>query len=98
VLSGLDEVGVVGLALLPEGLCHPLGFEAPLIGPADYAGKTIRAPTSNTTAALFDALGATVNDEPPDARTHAGMESSFLSPVGTATGNVSSYPKRMPPR
>ncbi len=32
-MSGLDEAGVVGLALVPEGLRHPFGYERPLLGP-----------------------------------------------------------------
>ena len=89
LLSGLDEAGVHGLALFPEGLRHPFGFEAPLLGPEDYAGEAIRAPTSNTTAATFEALGATANSADADDDAQAGMESSYdLTPAGTATGNV----------
>ncbi len=54
LMSGLDEAGVVPLALFPEGLRHPFGFEAPLLGPDDYAGEEIRTPTSKTTAAMFE--------------------------------------------
>jgi hypothetical protein len=94
MLSGLDRAGLVGLALLPEGLRHPFGFEAPLVGPDDYEGKSIRTPTSNTTRALFAAFGATVTDDPPNPGTQAGMESSYLlNPTGTATGNITFYPK-----
>ena len=89
LMSGLDEAGVHGLALFPEGLRHPFGFKAPLLGPEDYAGEAIRAPTSNTTAAMFAALGATTNSSEMDAGDQAGMESSYdLGPRGTATGNV----------
>ena len=94
MLAGLDEAGVVGLALFPEGLRHPFGFDGPLLGPADYEGETIRSPTSKTAAALFAALGATANDEPPSPADQAGMESSYsIETRGTATGNVSFYPK-----
>jgi TRAP-type C4-dicarboxylate transport system substrate-binding protein len=70
MLSGLDAAGVVGLALLPEGLRHPFGVRGPLLGPEDYAGGSIRAATSSTTMALFEAIGASVNDAPLDSRTH----------------------------
>ena len=68
LMAGLDEAGVLGLALFPEGLRHPFGYERPLLGPQDYAGKALRAPTSNTTAAVFDALGARTNDGEPERR------------------------------
>ncbi|HKP20940.1 MAG TPA: TRAP transporter substrate-binding protein DctP [Thermoleophilaceae bacterium] len=94
LMSGLDETGVVPLALFPEGLRHPFGFEAPLLGPGDYAGEEIRTPTSDTTAAVFELLGATTDDQEPDNAVQVGMESAyFLEPSGTATGNVTFYPK-----
>ena len=94
MLAGLDKAGVVGLALFPEGLRHPFGFNGPLRGPDDYAGETIRSPTSKTAAAVFAALGATAKDEPPSPTDQAGMESSYpVETQGTATGNVSFYPK-----
>jgi TRAP-type transport system periplasmic protein len=94
MLSGLSEVGVVGLALLPEGLRHPFGSSAPLLGPADYKGETLRAPASATTEALFNSLGATVDDGEFDESTHRGAESGYaLSPWSFATGNVVFFPK-----
>jgi TRAP-type C4-dicarboxylate transport system substrate-binding protein len=100
MLSGLEGAGVVGLALFPEGLHHPFGYRKPLLGPRHYAGETIRAPTSATIAALFDALGATTTDKAPNARTQAGTVSSYLRESGAtamgnvpATGNVTFYPK-----
>lgn len=94
LMSGLDKAGVVGLALFPEGLRHPFALAKPLFGPDDYEGNAIRTATSNTTAAVFEALGASVNDEEADPRIHAGLDSSYLlKPGGTATGNVTFYPK-----
>ncbi|MFZ0625809.1 MAG: TRAP transporter substrate-binding protein DctP [Acidimicrobiia bacterium] len=94
LMSGLEDIGVKGLTLLPEGLRHPFGFDEPLMGPGDYAGKTIRTPTSATTKAVFAALGATVTDEEPDFATQDGWESAYiLQPEGVATGNVVFYPK-----
>jgi hypothetical protein len=31
LMSGLNKVGVVGLALIPEGLRHPFAFDTPLL-------------------------------------------------------------------
>ena len=93
-MSGLDAAGVVGLALFPEGLRHPFALGDPLLGPDDYQGAVMRSPTSATIAAMFEALGATTNDDEPDPSTHTGVESSYLlDPPGTATGNVTFFPK-----
>jgi TRAP-type C4-dicarboxylate transport system substrate-binding protein len=94
LLSGLDEAGVVGLALFPEGMRHPFGLKEPLLGPDDYEGEAIRAPTSRTVASVFNALGATVNDQEPSEDVHAGIESAYnQNPSGAATGNVTFFPK-----
>ena len=42
MLAGLDKAGVVGIALLPEGLRYPVGFERPMIALGDFAGATMR--------------------------------------------------------
>jgi hypothetical protein len=85
---------VHGLALFPEGLRHPFGYERPLLRPEDYRGQAIRTPTSATSAAVFQALGATTVDTEPDARTQAGTESAYdLYPAGIATGDVTLFAK-----
>ena len=58
LMSGLGKASVTGIALFPEGLRHPFGLKRPLRGPDDYEGVTIRTPTSKTTAAVFEAMGA----------------------------------------
>lgn len=94
MLAGLAEIGVVGLALLPEGLRHPFGFAGGLLGPGDYEGETIRAPASATTAAIFEALGSRIVDDEIDTASQVGMESAYaFDPLGTATGNVVLFPK-----
>jgi hypothetical protein len=94
MVSGLDEIGLVGLALLPEGLRHSFGFTQDLLGPADYEGGIIRAAASATTAAVFEALGATVVDSEIDQGLQIGMESAYVyDPVGTSVGNVVLFPK-----
>lgn len=105
MLSGLDEAGVTGLALVPEGLRQVFAFGAPLLSPGDFEGVTVRAPRSDTTAALFEAMGAAVDDLPGDlfaagveAGTVAAAESSFalatsLPRATTVTGNLTLFPK-----
>jgi TRAP-type C4-dicarboxylate transport system substrate-binding protein len=108
LLSGLDAVGLTGLALFPEGLRHLFFFgEHPSL--EDLAGKAVRAPTSATTTALFQALGASTDDfATTDASTNAyatgvadgsivAADASFsyyvLPQRATAVGNVTLYPK-----
>jgi TRAP-type C4-dicarboxylate transport system substrate-binding protein len=106
LLGGLEEVGVTGLALVPEGLRHVFSFGDPLSSPDDFAGTTIRSPRSDTVYALFEALGATADDPQGsdfdaavDSGTLAGVESSFAragSLPGSqqvAVGNLTLFPK-----
>ncbi|WP_167880362.1 TRAP transporter substrate-binding protein [Nocardioides guangzhouensis] len=94
LLAGLPEAGVVGLDLYPEGLRHPVGFEAPLLGPEDYRGQVIRAPRSATTWKLLEALGARVVDDNPSPAKQRGMETGYdIGTTGIATGNVVLFPK-----
>ena len=85
MLAGLDEAGVVGIALLPEGLRYPVGFYGPMIALGDFAGATMRVPPSDASFRLFEALGAKpvdISDEPffaaVDDGTIVSAESEFL--------------------
>lgn len=107
MLAGLETIGVTGLALVPEGLRHVFAFGDPPLSPADYHGMGIRAPTSKTTYAAFQALGAKPDDfGGPDDRFAEGIkkeqiggaESSFalagtLPAPTAAVGNVTFFPK-----
>lgn len=94
LLAGLDDAGVVGWGLWPEGLRHPFGFGAPLNAPADYDGTLIRAPYSETTRQMFRTLGADTTDGAVDPAEQRGAESAYrLAPAGEATANVVFYPK-----
>lgn len=106
MLAGLDEVGITGLALLPEGLRHVFSFGDPLDSPDDFAGTTIRAPRSDTTDLLFEALGAATDDPTGEAfgtavesGAIAAAESSFTSAAPTlpapttAVANLTFFPK-----
>ena len=105
MLAGLDRAGVVGLALVPEGLRHPVGFERPLVTLGDFSGATIRALPSNASSRLLEALGAKPVDLCCDDLTAAveggevtGAESGFawggdLPRPGTVTANLTFYPK-----
>lgn len=94
LMAGLAAANVVGVALFPEGFRHPFAYGDPLFGPDDYAGAVMRAPASANTTAMFAALGASTNDNSPDSEVHTALESTFLfDPPGTATGNVTFFPK-----
>jgi TRAP-type transport system periplasmic protein len=106
LLAGLEDIGVTGLALVPEGLRHVFSFGDPLSSPDDFAGTTIRSPRSDTVYALFEALGASADDPQSsefdaavDSGRLAGVESSFAragSLPGSqqvAVGNLTLFPK-----
>jgi TRAP-type C4-dicarboxylate transport system substrate-binding protein len=104
MLAGLDKAGVVGLALLPEGLRHPVGFARPLLTLQDYAGAKIRTSLSNASYRLLEALAAKpvelygLNFFQAVARREIdGADSEFALghdlPGGTFTANVTFYPK-----
>jgi TRAP-type transport system periplasmic protein len=59
MMQGLDEVGVVGLGVLADGLRKPTGVTAPILGPADWRGITFGTLRSNAQAEAIRALGAT---------------------------------------
>lgn len=86
MLAGLDEVGVTGLALVPESLRHPFSFGEPMLKPDDLDGQAIRAPKSDVSYAVLEAFGA----KPTDA---AGPGTDFGASVadGSITAAESSY-------
>ena len=59
MLAGLKRDDVVGLALVPELLRHPVGLKRPFLSPADFAGARIVDFPSRASDSLFRALGAT---------------------------------------
>jgi TRAP-type C4-dicarboxylate transport system substrate-binding protein len=59
MMRGLDELGVVGLGVLADGLRRPIGVTAPLLGPADWRGITFGTLRSDGQVEAIRALGAT---------------------------------------
>jgi TRAP-type C4-dicarboxylate transport system substrate-binding protein len=59
MMEGLDELGVVGLGVLPDGLRRPIGVSGPLRGPEDWRRIAFGALRSNGHAEAIRALGAT---------------------------------------
>lgn len=106
MLAGLDDIGITGLALFPDALRHLFAFGDPILAPADVADKKIRALPSDATYALIEALGAEAVDvggssfskgvasgEIVAAESSFALASSTLPALGTATGNLTLFPK-----
>lgn len=105
MLAGLNRFAVVGLALLPEALRHPVGFAHPLRSLSDFSAAGISAPRSDVTWEVFRALGAHPYDFSGDERGPLidsgkldGAETDFgrarlLPRPGIVTANVSFFPR-----
>jgi TRAP-type transport system periplasmic protein len=59
MMQRLDDLGVAGLGVLPDGLRKPIGVTGPILGPADWQGLTFGTLRSNGQAEAIRALGAT---------------------------------------
>jgi C4-dicarboxylate-binding protein DctP len=57
MLDSLSDQGVVGLALAPDFLRHPVGTGRAFVAPADFRGARIRVQPSRVTERLIRALG-----------------------------------------
>ena len=104
MLGELDGLGLIGLALLPETLRHPIGFAAPFLDVADLRGATVRS-LDRTAWELIETLGATptslgnedLAEAVQDGRVQ-GAESAYAQlgsvPLGgTFTGDVTLFAK-----
>lgn len=58
MLAALGDRDLVGLALIPGLLRHPVGITRPLVSLADFEGARVRDLPSRASDALFRALGA----------------------------------------
>lgn len=104
MLAALDGRKLVGLALVPDYLRHPVGMRHELRAPGDYVGKRIRIQPSRVSAAVVRALRAVPTGIGNNAIGYAigsgrvdGQELSLLnSPAGAiATANVVLFPKAL---
>jgi TRAP-type C4-dicarboxylate transport system substrate-binding protein len=71
-LQALGKLGVVGVAVLPGPLRHPLGLRRRLVRPGDFAGATIGIRSSELTRRTFEQLGASVKRDRDT--TYAGVD------------------------
>jgi TRAP-type C4-dicarboxylate transport system substrate-binding protein len=96
LMEGLDEVGVTGLALVPESLRHLFLYDKTALSADDLHSVVVRSPRSRTVWGFLEALGAHPTDSPAD-KSYTLVESSFgQAPPGgrrAAVGNVTLFPK-----
>ena len=105
MMSGLDKLGLVGLAIVPSGLRHPIAYNRQLVSLADYDGALINTSSpSLEVVKLITALGAKpdyTNGEERLAKVAdgslTGIETSLWQDVGiyplVLTGNVVLFSK-----
>jgi TRAP-type C4-dicarboxylate transport system substrate-binding protein len=102
MLAGLGPAGLVGLALLPGPLRHPLSFGQPLLSASDFGGHRVGIRASGVTAETLRALGATPVVSPRDnditglvgVEGHlANLDSAFPVRGATITGNIDFEPR-----
>ena len=101
LFAGLDTLGVEGLALWPDALRHPFGFERPLLTANDFDGAQLRVSTSDASFRLLRALGAEPVAVDFSAGVPAGIDgaeaafnvSRTLPALGTFIANITFYPK-----
>jgi TRAP-type C4-dicarboxylate transport system substrate-binding protein len=92
MLAGLDQAGVVGLALTYDQMRQPLGYDGPL-DPRKLAGARVLARPSKASALVLAALGATADPRNGDDAASAiddakvvGAEASMDRPSGSQSG------------
>jgi TRAP-type C4-dicarboxylate transport system substrate-binding protein len=104
MLESLEAKNVVGVALVPDYLRHPVGMGRPLVSPADFQRARVRIQPSRVSAAVMKALGAVpvvisnsqigyaINQKRVD-----GQEVAMLSNPGGSVlaGNVVLFAKAM---
>jgi TRAP-type C4-dicarboxylate transport system substrate-binding protein len=67
MLESLDELDVVGAAVLPGPLLRMLAIADPIVAADDFAGQVVAYVSSKQDAAAYTALGATPKLWPPGA-------------------------------
>jgi TRAP-type C4-dicarboxylate transport system substrate-binding protein len=102
MLAGLKDENVVGLALIPGLLRHPIGIKRPLVSLSDFDGARVRDLPSKATDDLLQALHAVPvhvsGDDFGQALANARIDGEELSIInapigGILTANVAFFPK-----
>jgi TRAP-type transport system periplasmic protein len=103
MLAGTDELGLVGLAVLPTDLRKPLGVTRPLVTVEDYRGARMGVGEGEVAKATVTALGATPVSTMPDGPLSGldGLEldlggikvNGYEQQATALTANVTLWPK-----
>lgn len=89
LLSGLESIGLKGLAIYPVDTRLLVNFEGTLTSPADLVGKSFRSNWSNETYPYLTSLGADVHPYPYVVSARDMMPASQSGiPTGDAIGNL----------
>jgi TRAP-type C4-dicarboxylate transport system substrate-binding protein len=83
MMRGLDDLGVVALGVLPDGLRRPIGVAGPILGPADWQGLAFGTLRSDGQAEAIRALGATPAQVHREGR-EAGLERGTIQGFETS--------------
>jgi TRAP-type C4-dicarboxylate transport system substrate-binding protein len=83
MMPALDDLGVVALGVLPDGLRRPIGVTGPILGPADWQGLTFGTLRSSGQAEAIRALGATPAQVHREGR-EAGLERGTIKGFETS--------------
>ena len=107
MIVGLEDVGLVGLGLYPDGLRYPLGYAVPMTSLEDFEGADIRLVPSEATEALVRALGsrpvygltgdaldaAIASGDVDGTEISLGLAVSIAPKGSVVTGNVVLFPR-----
>jgi TRAP-type C4-dicarboxylate transport system substrate-binding protein len=107
MITGLDEAGLVGLGLFPDGLRYPLGYTAPMTSLEDFDGADIRLVPSEATEALVRALGgrpvyglagdelatAIASGDVDGTEVSLGLAAAIAPKGSVVTGNLVLFPR-----
>lgn len=98
-LAGLATLGITPLALLPESIRHPVGFDHPLLSPSDFQDRGIRVIDSSANAiltawgarpvSLHGTFGKAVAEGEVSGADSAYVQAATLPQSGVFTADVS---------
>jgi len=100
-MAGLSKIGLTGLALVPGGLRHIIGYGTPIVVPSDLDGATVNTRPGDATEALggtFDHSTGGARDAKVEGGDLRGIELSYsqmtaITSPAVVTSNLTLYTK-----